>query len=485
MIFASIPFIFYFLPLVLLLYLACEKFILAKNVLLLAVGLVFYSWGEPAHLIPLLILIVGNYLLGLALTDAKPKGTRRKRIVFLAFVLNLGVMAVARHGNTFFLPLLDQFFGVQTTFRMSAAPLGVAFFSLQALSYIFNVARRKTPPEKNILNVALFISFMPTVLAGPVIDYRDMAEQLRSRKTSLALFGSGCERFIVGFAKLVIVGVPLYRLSEDILHMSAAGAGNFDVPVVLAWLGFFALALRYYFVFSAYSDMAVGLAGMFGFHIKKNFNYPFTAHTIGQFWTRWNILLYRWFYRYIFLSMGGARPKRVMIKGLPRQRNYVLRNLVCFWLLFGLWHGFDWPHLLWGVWFFFFALVEWIIKLRWRDTRSIFWQLYTLFVVSFSFVFLRCVNIGEAMNYLGNLLGVNGGGFYGELTFYFIKENWAYLLAGIFCFPIGRKVTDMLKSETPGGLQYVLAVGYPLLLAALFFLSMVFLSRVDFIPFIF
>ena len=484
--FSDLFFIGYFLPAALLLYFACGFSRRAQNICLLVLSLVFYAWGEPLHLIPMLGLILLNYGLGLLVTEDKTVG-QRKTIVGLAAILNVGLLMLVRHGGALAGKAAAMGLAVPDIFmNWPQAPLGVAFFTLQAMAYVFDVSRGKARPDKNIFNVGLYIAMFPTVLAGPILRYADLADQIRNRKASLEKIGQGGLRFVTGLAKLVLVGLPLNLVAGHIFNMSAAGSQLFDVPVMLAWLGLAAFSLQIYLVFSAYSDMAIGLAGIFGFTIKENFRYPYAALTVTDFWKRWHISLFRWFYSYVYIPLGGARPKMVRRRGAMVPRNLIVPNLLIMWTLIGLWHGLSLTFFLWGLWFYIFYVFEWIVRLPYRNISGPGWRVYLLLSVCLSWVLFRSHSVGEGLNYFANMLGLTSNGFYSELALTLVRENWLPFLLGILlCTPLGSWPQKRLDSPKAGAAGYPLAAAYLAGALGLFILSLVYLSRTGNIPFVF
>lgn len=483
MLFPSVLFLLYFLPAVLILYWVLDFSRAAQNVCLLLLSLLFYAWGEPLHLVPMLALIVVNHVTGRRMA-ACPDRMKKRTMARWTALFDICVLIVSLYGNTL-AGVATGWLGIEVP-ALPTPPLGIAFFTLQAISYVFDIARGKARAENSIVNTGLFIAFFPTVLAGPILSFNDMAPQLHERKATLPQFGMGCERFIVGLAKVLLLATPLSRISEAVFNLSAAGNEVADTPVTLAFLGLIAYGLQLYMAFSGYADMAIGLGRMLGFSLPENFRHPYTAHTIREFWRRCNITLYRWFFVYIFLAMGGSRPKRVKIRGVPRRRNYVLRNLVVLWLLIGMWHGISWNHFFLGVWFFVFAFLEWVVSLQRKKTTHPAWCIYVLPVVAVSWVFLRCNNAGETLNFFSNLLGVNGNGFQSGLALALAAENWHILLAAaVLCTSVGAKLLDWLKADRNGVAGYCFAAIHLVVLAGLLGLSLVYLTRAGYVPFIF
>ena len=483
MLFPSVPFLLYFLPAAFILYWLLDFSRTAQNACLLLLSLAFYAWGEPLHLVPMLVLIAANHAAGRVMAHYKYRQDKRSLARWTA-LFDICVLLATLHSEALS-GFAGRHFGVALPF-LPRPPLGVAFFTLQAISYVFDIAREKARPEKNVVNTGLFIAFFPAVLAGPILSFGDMAPQLRERKSSLPLFGMGCERFIIGLAKVLLLAAPLSIITETVFNLSAAGNEVADTPVMLAFLGLIAYGLQIYIAFSGYSDMAIGLGRMLGFSLPENFRHPYAAHTVREFWRRCHITLYRWFFVYIFLAMGGSRPKRVKIRGAIRLRNYVLRNLVVLWILIGMWHGISWNHFFLGIWFFAFAFLEWVISLQRRDTSHPAWSLYLIPVVAVSWVFLRCNNAGETLNFFSNLLGVNGNGFYSTLATALARENWHVLLAAaVLCTPIGERFLNWLKGKHYGAAGYCCAAIHLAIFAALLGLSFVFLTRTGYVPFVF
>ena len=471
--FSDLFFIAYFLPLAIALYFACSFFRVAQNICLLGLSLVFYAWGSPLHLIPMVYLIVVNYMLG-SMVGADKTVRQRKRIIALSVVLNLLPLVLLRYGAD-----LAEAIGVGV---WPQPPIGVAFFTLQAMAYVFDLSRGKARPDRNILNVGLYITFFPTVLFGPILRYGDLVAQIKNRRTSLEKLGQGSLRFATGLAKLVLVAYPIGMVAEHAFNMTASGNQVFDVPVMLSWLGVIAFSLKIYLAFSAFSDMAIGLAGIFGFTLKENFNYPYTVLTVTDFWKCWHISLFRWFYKYVYLALGASRLKLVRRRGAIVRRNLIVPNLLLLWTLIGLWHGLSWNYLLWGMWFFVFYVFEWIVRLPYRNIKNPAWRIYLLLAVCLSWVLFRCHSLNESLNYFANLLGLTGNGFYSDLAMLLLKENWLPLALGvILCTPLGRLPQNWLAAES-GVLRDLLAVLYVMGVAVIFILSLIYLNRTGPMP---
>ena len=334
--------------------------------------------------------------------------------------------------------------------------------------------------------VGLFISVFPTVLFGPILRYTDLAEQIRLRRTTtIGAFGAGWERLVMGSAKLVILAVPLNAVAMSIFANSALRDQVGSTPMTLAWLGLLAFCLQFYLAFSGYSDMAIGLARMFGFSLKANFNYPYTAHSVTNFWERWNISLCRWCYVYVFIVLGGRRAKRVVSGRAIKPRNFALRNYFVMWMLMGLWHGISWNTLAFGIWFFIFVLFEWIISLERKEKSSWLRSLYVLPVVAVGWIFLASQSIYDSFTYISNLLGINNNGFYGDMVGVYLKEcGPVIVLAVIASTPIASRLFGWIEQRKNGPATYFLAMGHILIMLVLVYFCFVYANEMPTVPLI-
>ncbi len=482
MLFPSISFLLYFLPVALALYWACYFSIPGQNFCLLVLSLVFYAWGEPLFLVPMAALIIGNHFLGLKLKDADNPAYIR-RVVKWAVILDIGVLLLVRNGPDI-LYYVQSRTGLPIPLWHWTAPYGISFFTLQAFAYIWDIARGKTRPAENIMVTGLIISFLPTILAGPVLNFREIVDQFQSRRLTWMLLGDGCERFICGLAKLLVLFVPLHYLSTSIFTLSANRGQTGSVPVALAWLGLVAFGLQFYLLLSGLADMAGGIARLFGFSIKENFNYPYSAHTLTEFWNRWNISVFRWFYVNVFLPLGGSRAKLMLYRGAMRHRNYVMRNMVVLWLAIGLWYGIGLNYLAFSVWFLFFAFIEWVVTIRRKDTSRFYWSFYVLFAVSIGWIFLRCTSFEESLYYISNLLNFNNDGFVNDFTVAVVRENWhVILLSALVSTSWPGSILAWLRGGIVGVGGYIRALCYVVVMAALLYLCYVYLGVAQLVSF--
>lgn len=382
MVFSSAIFLFYFLPsLILLYFFVPTKF---KNFLLLSASLLFYAWGEGIYVVLMLLSIGSNYVVGLALAQ------KRSRILLTVGVsLNLAVLIFYKYAN-FLADSVNEAMTSQGWHTIDLAPvhlpLGISFFTFQAISYLVDLYRQQIPVQKNILNLGLYISLFPQLIAGPIVRYKTIAAQIDKRKVDLPLFASGVERFTLGLGKKMLIANPLGFVVDTIFTVP------FDqLPSHVAWFGIVLYALQIYFDFSGYSDMAIGLGRIFGFRFLENFNYPYVATSVQEFWRRWHISLSSWFRDYLYIPLGGNRTTPL--------RTYC--NLFIVFILCGLWHGASLNFLAWGAFHGAFLAIERLgltnfISGLWKPVRHV----YLIFVILISWVLFRAESLSDAANYL-------------------------------------------------------------------------------------
>ena len=335
MLFSSIPFLFYFLPCVLLLYaISPKKF---KNFTLLICSLVFYAWGEPRLVLLMLITVLGGYILGL-LTEKFNK--HKKLFLTLAVALSLGFLGYFKYVD-FFIENINLMTGLSIPLLNVALPIGISFYTFQLLSYNIDVYRGNVPAQRNFVDLATYISLFPQLIAGPIVRYSDVAKQLRNRNHSFDKIALGVRRFVIGLSKKIIIANTLGEICEIFKSSN-------DKSVLYFWLYAVAFALHIYFDFSGYSDMAIGLGKLFGFDFAENFDYPYVSKSITVFWRRWHISLGTWFRDYVYIPLGGSRV------GMAR----LIINLLIVWMLTGFWHGAEWNFILWGLYFAVLLIVE-------------------------------------------------------------------------------------------------------------------------------
>lgn len=411
MVFSSLLFLFIFLPAVLLIYHLSPKRI--RNIILLAASLIFYAWGEPIYIALMLFSTCTDYVFGLLLDGEKRSEAARKWILVASVIVNLGVLGFFKYAD-FLIGNVNALLGTSIPPTDLPLPIGISFYTFQSMSYIIDVYRRTSKAQRSWLDFAAFVALFPQLVAGPIVRYNTIAEQLRERFVNNEMFAEGVRRFTIGLAKKVLLANNIGMLWNEI----SAGHLN-TMPVLTAWLGIIAFAFQIYFDFSGYSDMAIGLGLMFGFRFNENFNKPYTAQSITDFWRRWHISLGTWFREYVYIPLGGNR------RGLSIQ----LRNILIVWALTGIWHGASWNFLFWGLYFGLLLMVEkWFaLKLLAKLPRWIR-HCYALLLILIGWVFFAFDKLPDMTAYFGAMFGANGSPLWDQQTIYLLYTNAILIL---------------------------------------------------------
>ena len=459
MLFSSTIFLFYFLPLVLALYYTVGRIgIRLRNGLLLAASLIFYAWGEPKNVLLLLASCLANYLFGLAVAG------RRKGFLILAVGFNLGLLFVFKYLN-FAVETVNALAGAEILPQTNIAlPLGISFFTFQAMSYVIDVYRGDTPVRKNLSDLALYICLFPQLVAGPIVRYNEIQQQLSTRRESLEAVCAGMCRFVGGLGKKLLLANSMGVIADTVFGQTKLWHTQYLVPSTLAWVGAAAYMLQIYLDFSAYSDMAIGLGGMFGFSFPENFNYPYMADSMNEFWRRWHMSLTRWFREYLYFPLGGSRT---------RNADGMVRNLLIVWLCTGIWHGANWTFVFWGLWNFLFVVLEQVAGIdQWP--RAIWRHGYTLLAVLIGWVLFRSDDLYCFFEYMANLFCLNGNGVFSAEAFMLLRENWLWLAASV----LACVSPEDRRRKLPGAL-------YPAAMLALLGVCVLYLVRGGYNPFIY
>ena len=416
MVFSSILFMFRFLPIVLLLYFVAPKQL--RNTILFIASLIFYAWGEPVYVVLMLFSTVVDYTHGLLVYKYKQKGEMGKARMFVisSMIINLALLGFFKYAD-FVIGNLNLIPGVELPLLKLALPIGISFYTFQTMSYTIDIYRGDALPQKNIISFGAYVALFPQLIAGPIVAYNTVAEQLEGRKENLDDFAAGVMRFMTGVGKKVLLANNIGLLWDMI---SARGAG--EVPVLMAWLGITAYAFQIYFDFSGYSDMAIGLGKMFGFHFLENFDYPYISRSITEFWRRWHMSLGSWFRSYVYIPLGGNR------QGLKKQ----IRNIAVVWLLTGIWHGASWNFLLWGVYFGVFLILEKFLWMDFLKKHKIFSHVYTIVIVWVGWALFAFDDMGRVIQYMKAMFGLSGAGFANKETLYLLISYGVMLLILIF-----------------------------------------------------
>ena len=448
MTFNTILFLFTFLPIALILYYIVPKRF--RNIPLVLLSLVFYAWGNPTYLILMAFSVVFNYITGLEL-DAylqEERHTGAKVTMISAVVVNLLILGFFKSYG-FLISTINSITGLTLSAPELPLPLGISFFTFSVLSYVFDVYRGRAEVQKNFLDFSLYVTFFAKVTSGPIVQYKDMAPQLRERQMVPAKFGAGISMFLVGLGKKVLIADNLGATFSAISGLSTMSAGT-------AWLGMILYSLQLYFDFSGYSDMAIGLAKCFGFDFSANFDYPYLSASISEFWRRWHISLGAWFRDYVYIPLGGNRCSK------HRQ----LINLAVVWLLTGLWHGSAWNFVLWGVYHGIFVILEkFVLKDIWPRVPKFLRIFITTLLVFIGWVLFFSPSLSGAIHYYGQMFGAGHMGLFdGTFRYYFFGSLRLLIVAFLGCGPIVRRIHQRLCYYKGGKRTYVSVIGFVLLL---------------------
>lgn len=430
MLFSSISFIYVFLPAVCFLYLITRKEL--HNPILLIASIIFYAWGEPRYLAIMIVTIMVNYL-GALLIEKYP--LKKKLTLTLTIAANLGFLIYFKYFN-FILGNINALLHTNIDFIKVVMPIGISFYTFQAMSYLIDVYRGECKAQKDIYKMALYICLFPQLIAGPIVKYHDVAEQIDSREVNFEKVDIGVKRFIIGLAKKMLLANTMGAIADKIFVQ----APDTFTPLV-AWIGSFAYSLQLFYDFSGYSDMAIGLGLIFGFRFMENFNYPYISKSITEFWRRWHISLSTWFRQYVYIPLGGNK--------ISPNRTYI--NLAVVFFLTGLWHGASWNFIFWGLWNGFFIILEKMTGWH-KETDKPFINflkhIYTIFIFVLGWVMFRADNMHYAAIYLKNMFGLvkvhdiaYGISYYGDTV-----EILTFIIAVICAMPVFSKILE-IKQE--------------------------------------
>ncbi len=464
MLFSSIPFLYYFLPLVLAVYFLTPR--AGKNAVLFLSSLLFYAWGEPRFCIFMLLSIAQGYVFGRLIEKHAQNKKRSKLFLTASVALSLALLAYCKYAD-FFLSSVNAVTGLSFKLLHVTLPIGISFYTFQILSYVVDVYRGEVPAQKSFLKLGTYIAMFPQLIAGPIVRYADIAPQLDSRQTTLEDVSSGACRFVIGLSKKVLLANVLYELIT-------AFQQSRDLSVLYFWLYAVSFALQLYFDFSGYSDMAIGLGRIFGFRFQENFNYPYISGSITEFWRRWHISLGSWFRDYVYIPLGGNRVSKAKW----------LRNILVVWMLTGLWHGASWNFVLWGLGFAVLLVAEKLVYGRLLQRTHVLKHVYTLLLVTLSFVLFNADSVSEAVSQLGAMFGAGGLPLVSTEGVYYLKSYaGTFLFAAIGATPLVSNAISRF-GKTRFGAQ-ALTVLQPLVMLALLAACTAFLVDGSFNPFLY
>ncbi len=464
MLFSSVPFLYYFLPAVLTCYAIAPKKL--KNTVLFAFSLLFYGWGEPKYIVIMAVSIISAWGLALLMDRAKTQKAR-KAFMIISVIISFSFLCYFKYAD-FFISNFNAATGLSVPLLKIALPVGISFYTFQITSYTIDVYRRHTVANSNIVNFGTYVVLFPQLIAGPIVRYVDIEQQLKSRSHTLEKTALGVERFCLGLGKKVL-------LANTFGELCAAFRESNEQTVLFYWIYAAAFMLQIYFDFSGYSDMAIGLGHIIGFDFLENFDFPFVSKSVTEFWRRWHMSLGSWFRDYVYIPLGGNRVK------LPR----FLFNIAVVWFLTGFWHGADWQFIAWGIYYGVLLIVEKLWLKKYLDKLPGFVShIYLLFLTAIGFVIFNSVNIGGAWNDIKGMFGMLGQPLAGAETFYYLKSYAFMLCAGaLLSTPIIKNLLIKI-GETNFGKKAAVVVK-PLFFAAILLVVTGYLVDGSFNPFLY
>lgn len=453
MLFNSEVFLFMFLPFTgLIYYLFLRKNIFLKNVFLLVMSLLFYAYAEPVCVFLMIGVILLHYVVGLLLYKFQNNVVLKNIILALTIIIDVVILGYFKYTN-FFITNVNSILGMSIELKEIVLPIGISFYTFQAISYIVDISRGLVEPQLNPLYLGLYLSFFTSVVSGPIVRYETVKDQLENREETFKDLSFGINRFIVGLGKKVL-------LANQFAVIADAAFSATSKSVLFAWFGAIAYTLQIFFDFAGYSDMAIGLARMFGFRFQENFKYPYISKSIGEFWRRWHMSLQTWFRDYIYIPMGGSRV------GAAR----LLLNMFVVWALTGLWHGANWTFIVWGLMYFVLLSLEKFTGFQ--ERLGGFAHLYTMLFVMFGWVLFKSDTLGSALSYFGNMFGIGASSFVDATFFEYLQRYWVYLIAGfICCFPMIKNFNVRFRKNRIYSLIYIAAMTAILIVSIIFIFS--------------
>ncbi|MBE6899631.1 MAG: MBOAT family protein [Ruminococcaceae bacterium] len=462
MLFSSIPFLYYFLPLVLITYFAAPKKL--KNAVLFAYSLVFYAWGEPVYVFLMAVSIVSAWGLALLMEKAKTQKVR-KIIMIISVVISFSFLAYFKYAD-FFISNFNAATGLSIPLLKLALPVGISFYTFQIASYTIDVYRGDTKANRNIVNFGAYVVLFPQLIAGPIVRYVDIAEMLENRTHTLEKTAYGIKRFCLGLGKKVL-------LANTFGELCSVFRASDEKTVLFYWMYAAAFMLQIYFDFSGYSDMAIGLGRIFGFTFLENFDFPFVSKSITEFWRRWHMSLGSWFRDYVYIPLGGNRVKT------PR----FLFNIFVVWFLTGFWHGADWQFIVWGLFYGVMLVIEKMWLKKYLDKAPAFLcHIYVLFLSAIGFVIFNSVNMAGAIEDLKGMFGFSGLPLCGTETLYYLKSfALMFVVGSLLATPVIKNLLAKIDSAKTGG--KILAVLRPIGFAAILIIVTGYLADGSFNPF--
>ena len=464
MLFSSISFIYYFLPCVIIAYFIVPKKF--RNLILFISSMIFYFYGEPKYVFLMLFTILTAYI-GAILIE-KYEETKLKKIFLIVTIgISLSLLGIFKYSD-FIISNINNLLNTNLSLLRLALPIGISFYTFQVISYVVDVYRGKVKVQKNFLKLATYVSLFPQLIAGPIVRYETIESELDNRKHSFENFSYGATRFVLGLSKKVLIANSLGELCNVFLNTN-------EKSIIFYWIYGIAYSLQIYFDFSAYSDMAIGLGRIFGFHFLENFNYPYISKSITEFWRRWHISLGTWFKDYVYIPLGGNREGKLKL----------LRNIFIVWFLTGFWHGANWTFIIWGLLFGIILIIEKLFLGKILEKLpKIVQRIYVLFIVMISFIIFNAENVGQALQNIIGLFGANGENLINQYTLYYLKSYLGILIIAIIgATPLLKVLIEKLKKNT--NIREIINILEPILIVFLLMLVTAYLVDNSYNPFLY
>lgn len=473
MVFSSLTFLFAFLPIVFIIYYAVPK--KAKNVVILVSGLLFYAWGEPIYVMAMILSTFIDYTAGRLIDKYDDRPKIRTICLIVSLVMNIGLLGTFKYLG-FLINSVNGWFGLSIPNPNLPLPIGISFFTFQSMSYTIDLYRRNIKVQKSAVSFMAFVTLFPQIVAGPIVRYEDVQNELDNRSITEKMLGDGISRFITGMGKKVLIANNIGMLWTQVKSMDYG-----ELSAVTAWLGILAFTFQIYFDFSGYSDMAIGLGKMMGFNFPENFNYPYMSHSVSEFWRRWHMTLGAWFKSYIYIPLGGNR------KGLPR----TIINLLIVWAITGIWHGASWNFMLWGVYFGVLIILERLFMGKVLEKLpSFFSWLYTFVLVVFGWVMFEAVDtsivdigemFGQMFAYIGAMFGANGTVMDNTATFAIVNYGVMFAICILGSSDMLKNAAEHIRKKAPEWVQY----GFPVAQTAVMLASVAYITTSSYNPFLY
>lgn len=439
MVFSSMVFLFAFLPIVMLLYYAAPMKL--RNIILAVSGVFFYAWGEPVYVLMMLLTIAVDFFCGLLLSRYDGNKKARLAVLVLTIILNLGFFVVFKY-SSFIITNINDWFNLNINDPKLPLPIGISFYTFQAMSYVIDLYRKEIAVQKNIINFTGYVTMFPQLIAGPIVRYSDIEHEINHREITLTKMSDGVSIFLKGLAKKVLLANNIGMIWTSIKALDYA-----TLPTLTAWIGILAFTFQIYYDFSGYSDMAIGLGKMLGFEFPPNFEHPYLSKSITEFWRRWHMTLGSWFRSYVYIPLGGNRGGTLK----------TIRNLLIVWALTGFWHGASWNFMFWGLYFGVIIVIErfFLLKHLQKLPKLIQWA-YSFLLIVLGWVLFEMNSLSSIGSFMSALFGLNGAGLYNPQSFFYLTSNLViFVLCAVFSTKLIHRPAAWLYKKSEGSYRFV------------------------------